>query len=162
MYSSWNKHNVYFEWTFHNFWKHYLSDNVDRCANEVGKDKKRKICSLSWTDEWELLSSDRIIMWTNDYLFQEKCRQIMQSMKPVLQWVSKLLVYCCNLFLKKMDRVLCVLLEDEAWKVLSIRGAVVMEKPMWSYNHNAESKIFCLSLVPCKALQDFLFVLGSL
>jgi len=81
----------------------------------------------------------------------------MESMRPVLQRVSMLLAYCCKLFLKKKDKALCVLLEDKAWKVLSIRGAVVREKPMWSHNRNAESKIFCLSLVPlipfpCKAL----------
>lgn len=145
------------------FWKH-VSDNVDRCANEVGKDKKKKICLVSWTDEWELLPSECIIMWTNDYSFQEKCTQIMESMRPLLQWMSKLLVYCCNLFLKKTDRVLCVSLEDEAWKALSIRGAVVREKPMWSYNHNTESKIFRLSLVPlisfpCKALTSPTMVL---
>jgi hypothetical protein len=41
-----------------------------------------------------------------------------------------------------MARALCVLLEDEAWKELSIRGAVVKEKHMWSYNHTAEPKVF--------------------
>ena len=81
----------------------------------------------------------------------------MESTRPVLQWVSKFLVYCCNLFPQKTDRTLCVLLEDEVQKALSIRGAVVRDKPMWSHNHNAESKIFYLSLVPlipfpCKAL----------
>jgi len=29
MCSSWNKHNVYFECTFHHFWKHYLSMLTD-------------------------------------------------------------------------------------------------------------------------------------
>jgi len=44
------------------------------------------------------------------------------------------------------------------------QSSVVRKKPMWSYNHNAESKIFCLSLVPlipfpCKVLTSPTMVL---
>jgi hypothetical protein len=49
MCSSWNKHKVYFDCTSHHFWKNYprgltMSEIVDRCADEVGKDKEQKRC----------------------------------------------------------------------------------------------------------------------
>ena len=45
--SSWNKHTVYFDCIFHNFWEHHpygliMSENADRCVEEVGKDKKER------------------------------------------------------------------------------------------------------------------------
>jgi hypothetical protein len=111
-----------------------MSGKGDKHAEKVAKDKKRKRCWKSWTEELQLLC----VRWhygVNKYQFFSPIKNedmIMKGIKASAPMSAKFCVHSSDPFRKQMDRTLCVLLEDQAQKGLPFSGAVVPEKPEWS------------------------------